>query len=100
MAINPYHIVEEINGIRCSIIEKKVSADRAAFIKTILESSGQEVVTKTEEDGSITVGVTNIVFNLIYALYARSLRTPNNKLVIPSFWYQKQQTDQFYWDYK
>lgn len=100
MAINPYHIIEEINGTRCSIIEKKVSAERAAFIKTILESSDQEVMTNTAEDGSVTVGVTNVIFNLVHALYARSLRTPDNKLVTPAYWYQKQQTDQFYWDYK
>ena len=100
MAINPYHIVEELNGTRCSIVEKKVSAERAGFLKAILEASGQDVMTTTAEDGSVTVGVTNVVFNAMYALYARSLRTPNGKLVIPSYWYQKQQTDQFYWDYK
>jgi len=100
MAINPYHIIEEINGTRCSIIEKKVSAERAAFIKSILESSGQVVLTNTEEDGLVTVGVTSVIFNLVYALYARALKTSNNKLVTPAFWYQKQQTDKFYWNYK
>jgi hypothetical protein len=100
MAINPYHIVEEINGIRCSIIEKKVSAERAAFVKSILESSGQEVLTRTEEDASVTIGVTNIVFNAVHALYARTLKTADKKVVTPAQWYQKQQTDQFYWNYK
>lgn len=100
MAINPYHIVEEINGTRCSIVEKKVSVERAAFVKSILESSGQEVLTRTEEDGSITIGVTNITFNVVHALYARSLKTADKKVVSPAHWYQKEQTDQYYWNYK
>ena len=100
MAINQHHIIEEINSKRCSVIEKKVSAERAAFIKSILESSGQEVVTNTEEDGSVTVGVTNILFNPIHALYARTLRTSDNKLVTPAYWHQKQQDGLYYWDYK
>jgi hypothetical protein len=100
MAINPYHIIEEINGTRCSIVEKKVSAERAAFIKAILESSGQEVLTNTEADGTVTVGVTNIIFNPVHALYARSLVTPDKKVVTPAYWFQKQQTDEFYWGYK
>jgi len=100
MAINPYHSIEEINGKRCSIVEKKVSAERAAFIRSILESSGQEVVSNTEEDGSVTVGVTNILFNPVHALYARSLRTSDKKVVTPAYWFQKQQEGQYYWDYK
>jgi len=100
MAINPHHSIEELNGKRCSVVEKKVSAERAAFIKSILESSGQEVEIKTEEDGSITVGVTNILFNPVHALYARTLRTSNNKLVTPVYWHQKQQDGLYYWDYK
>lgn len=100
MAINPYHVVDELNGKRCSIVEKMVSPERAEFIKAILESSGQEVVTLTAENGSVTVGVTNVLFNPIHALYARSLKTADNKLVTPSYWLQKQQDGQYYWDYK
>ncbi|HEY4786176.1 MAG TPA: hypothetical protein VIH57_09000, partial [Bacteroidales bacterium] len=73
---------------------------RAAFIRSILESSGQEVVSNTEEDGSVTVGVTNILFNPVHALYARSLRTSDKKVVTPAYWFQKQQEGQYYWDYK
>ena len=33
MAINPHHIVEEINGIRCSIIEKKATLEKNRISK-------------------------------------------------------------------
>lgn len=100
MAINPYHSIEELDGKRCAIVEKKVSAERAAFIKSILESSGKEVAARTEEDGSVTVGVTDILFNPVHALYMRALRTADKKVVTPAHWYQKQQEGQYYWDYK
>lgn len=99
MAINPYHIVEEINGKRCSVVEKKISAERAAFLKSILESSKQEVEISADENGECTIGVTNIIFNTYYALYSRMLRTPEGKVVTPAIWFQKQQTGQFYWNY-
>jgi len=100
MAINPHFIIEEINGIRCSIVEKKISPERCAFLTSILESNGMVVVSMANEDGTVTIGVTDIIFNPLYALYSRSLRSPNGKLVTPAYWYQKQQTDLFYWDYK
>jgi hypothetical protein len=99
MAINPHHTIEEINGIRCSLIERKISSERASFIQAILESSGQEVICGTDPEGFITLGVTNLVFNLAHALYARQLRTPDKKLVTPAIWYQKPQTEGFYWEY-
>lgn len=100
MAINPHYTVEELDGKRCSVVEKKVSAERAGFIKSILENSGQEVVTVTDETGTVTIGVTNILFNPTYALYSRSLRTPEGKVVTPAYWYQKESTGDYYWEYK
>jgi len=100
MAINPHHTIEELNGIRCSIVEKKISTDRAQFIKKILECNGLEVQLQNDEAGFTTIGVPKVVFNLIHALYARALKTPEGKLLTPAYWYQKEQTDQFYWNYK
>lgn len=100
MAINPYHTVEEINGTRCSVVEKKVSTERAAFIKGILQNSGLTVEVATDAEGNSTVGVTDITFNTLHALYARKLFTADKKVVNPSFWYQKEQTGDYYWDYK
>jgi hypothetical protein len=89
MAINPYHTIEEINGIRCSIIEKGISSGRADFIKSILESSGFETVLITDENEKKTVGVTDITFNFIHALYSRKLLTSSKEIVTPAIWYQK-----------
>ena|SRR5208283_2608426 len=98
MAINPYHTVEEINGVRCSIIEKGISPERSAFLTNILESSGLSVEVSTN-DGSCTIGVTDVTFNAVYALYNRSLKSMDGKLVTPAIWNQKAQTGEFYWGY-
>jgi hypothetical protein len=100
MAINTHYIIEEVNGTRCSVVEKKISPERASYIKSILESSNLEVVTATDENGSMTVGVTNVMFNFLTALYSRTLFTSDHKLVTPATWFQKEQTGMYYWDCK
>lgn len=100
MAINPYHTVEEINGVRCSVVEKKVSDQRALFLKKLLEHNKLNVYMNKNEDGTYIVGVDNIIFNPINSIYNRSLRTPEGKVLTPAYWYQSQQTDEFYWNYK
>ena len=100
MAINIHHTIEEINGVRCSVVEKKISPERANFLKGILESNKLEVQLVTDENGAITLGVSNISFNPIHAIYGRMLKTPQGKVITPSVWYQKRQIDQFYWEYK
>lgn len=44
MAINKNHEFEELNGIKCGIVEKNVSTERAAFLKELLEFNKYEVV--------------------------------------------------------
>ena len=100
MAINPHHTVEEINGIRCSVIEKRITTERAAYLKAILEFNKMEVVIQSDGDGVFTLGVTNVIFNPIHALYGRVLKNIDGKLVTPAIWYQKEQTGPFYFDYK
>ena len=100
MAINPYHTIEEINGVRCSVVEKKVSEERAMFLKQILEHNKMNVFLSKSEDGSFTIGVDNVLFNPVHSIYNKSLRTPEGKILTPAYWYQKQQTDVYYWNYK
>ncbi len=38
------HIVEELNGVRCSIVEKNATPARAEFLKKILEANGLTVL--------------------------------------------------------
>ena len=98
MAINPYHTVEELDGIRCSVIEKGISPERAEFIKGILEASNQKVVEVIDAEGRHTIGVTDITFNCLYALYGRRLKTTDGRLVTPSIWTNEKVNEGFYWE--
>lgn len=99
MAINPHHTIEELNGTRCSIVERKVSADRALYISRILETSGYTVISVTDETGNVTYGVTDLLFNPVHALYSRSLKMVDGTVVTPAIWNRKYQEEGFYWNY-
>lgn len=112
MAINKNHEFEELDGIKCGIVEKNVSADRAAFLKKILELNHFEVMVvpspapkaapKPAVEGeaavaepvqaptSFTVGVTDYTFNSINAIFGRLLKTPEGKIVTLAYWQQKE----------
>lgn len=105
MAINnAKHIVGEINGVRCTIIETGLSAERAAFLKDLLEYNKLEVVELKEalkdpsDIQSYTIGVTDIVFNPVFAIYERRLKTPEGDIVTPAYWKQEcQECNPMYW---
>ena len=44
MAINQNHLFEELNGVKCAIVEKNASAERVAFLKQLLEFNKYTVV--------------------------------------------------------
>jgi hypothetical protein len=44
MAINKNHEFEELNGIKCAIVEKNATAERVAFLKPLLEFNKYTVV--------------------------------------------------------
>lgn len=100
MAINPHHTIEELNGIRCSVVEKNISDERASYLKSILEVNGMIVQVIKNENGSNTIGVTDLLFNPVHAVYNRSLKTPEGKIMTPAYWLQKKQDDEYYWNYK
>ena len=89
------HTVEEINGIRCTLVEKGIPAQRVDFLKDILESNKLEVVVaevpSKEESAPSTyaLGVTDIVFNPTIAVYEMRLKTREGKSVSPDYWNQK-----------
>jgi len=115
MAINSNHISEELDGIKCVIVEKNVSPERVAFIKPLLEYNFLTVVVvpsppakvvapaaATIEEGAppplpvptapetFMVGVTNMLFNTTNAIYGRLLRTPDGHVVTAAYWQQKE----------
>jgi len=127
MAINQNHLFEELNGVKCGIVEKNVSKERADFLKHILEYNGYTVlivpsppaktappkpaqpataqaatapVTTTAETvpatqvppapETFTVGVTDVTFNPINAIFGRSLKVPGGHIVTLAYWQQKE----------
>lgn len=112
MAINKNHEFEELNGIKCGIVEKNVGPARLSFLKDLLEFNGFEVIAvpspppkaapaPAPKEGepvvaappppipeTFTVGVTDYTFNTINALYGRLLRTRDRKVVTVAYWNQ------------
>jgi hypothetical protein len=121
MAINKNHEFEELNGIKCAIVEKNVSLQRVEFLKNLLQFNGYEVVVaaspapkaapapkpaapangeaQTEQVApppppvpeTFTVGVTDITFNPINAIFGRALHTPDKHVVTLAYWQQKEE---------
>lgn len=112
MAINKNHEFEELNGVKCGIVEKNASAERVEFLRKILEFNRYEVVVvpsappkaapapKTEDGSeaaapppppptSFTIGVTDYTFNPINAIFGRLLKLPNGQIVTQAYWLQK-----------
>jgi hypothetical protein len=96
MAINnAKHIVSEIDGIRCTIIESGVTLERAAFLRQLLEYNKfevKELQIPSEvpgEEPEYTIGVTDLVFNPVFAVYECLLKTPEGGYVTPGYWNQE-----------
>lgn len=95
MSLKAKHIVEEINGIRCTVVEKGISPERVDFLKNVLEFNKFEVQVaedKKETDDAptlFTLGVTDLVFNPVIAVYELKLKTPEGKSISPAYWDQK-----------
>lgn len=87
------HLVEEIDGMRCSVVEKTVSPERTEFLKKLLELNGYAVKIASEgETGTFKIGVTDLLFNPVIDVYKRSLKSFSGKKVTPAYWLQ--QSDQ------
>ncbi len=113
MAINKNHEFEELDGIKCAIVERKASAERVAFLKSLLTFNRFTVVvastpapkalsTPKEEEGSIavpaplaetyTIGVTDVAFNPTNAIFGRLLHTRDGHVVTLAYWQQKEKS--------
>ena len=88
------HIVEEINGIRCTVVEKGAGVGRISFLKQLLTINNFDVQVaeeaKVEENAPVTyiIGVTDIVFNPMIAVYEQTLLTAEGEKVCPAYWNQ------------
>ncbi|MCW3118709.1 MAG: hypothetical protein JWM28_2791 [Chitinophagaceae bacterium] len=115
MAINKNHEFEELNGVKCAIVEKNVKPERVSFLKELLEynrytvivipSPAPKVVTailpkegeqvpdpSSRTPETFTVGVTDVSFNAINAIFGRLLHTKDGHIVTLAYWQQKEKT--------
>jgi hypothetical protein len=167
MAINQNHLFEDLNGVKCAIVEKNVAAGRVDFLRRILEYNRYTVVvvaspppkpaaaapaaatpasapaspaaaipaasaasavpvasvpapaTSAAPEASVaaapaegpgpvgapappaapppppapetfTVGVTDVMFNPVNAIFGRLLKTPEGHIVTLAYWQQKE----------
>ena len=119
MPINKNHEFEELDGVKCGIGEKNVTAGRVAFLRKLLEHNKFTVVVVPSpppkvvvakpivaEEGAepvalvpqpamdapetFTVGVTDYTFNPINAIFGRLLHTPDGHVVTQAYWYQNE----------
>ena len=115
MAINKNHEFEELDGIKCAIVEKNVLESRVAFLKNLLEFNGYTVIVTASPPPkaavpaapvteapvetippepptpeTFTVGVTDVMFNATNAIFGRLLKTPNGNVVTLAYWKQKE----------
>ena len=107
MAINKNHEFDELDGIKCAIVEKNVSEDRVTFLKDLLTGNGftvkvvpspppktavaaPEDPTENTPPATFTVGVTNVVFNATNAIFGRLLKTSEGKVVTLAYWQQSE----------
>ena len=114
MAINKNHEFEELDGVKCGIVEKNASPQRVEFLKNLLEFNHYTVIVvpspapkaapppKPAEGETtapvipplapetFTVGVTDYTFNPINAIFGRQLKTPEGFVVTQAYWQQKE----------
>ena len=114
MAINKNHEFEELDGVKCAIVEKNVSPGRVEFLKQVLElnqftvvvvpspppkappvapppvATGDEPSPAPPPPSSFTVGVTDVTFNAINAIFGRLLKTKTGNKVTLAYWQQKE----------
>ncbi len=109
MAINKNHEFEELDGVKCGIVEKNVSPERAAFLKNLLGFNHYTVIVvpspapkaapkpaegtdspAPEAPATFTVGVTDYTFNSVNAIFGRMLKTPDGHIVTQAYWQQKE----------
>ncbi len=123
MAINQNHLFEDLNGIKCAIVEKNVSPARVEFLRGVLEYNGYTVMVVDSPPPkappvaakpaappaipeasappppppaptTFTVGVTDVTFNPVNAIFGRLLKAPGGHIITLAFWQQKEGSPQ------
>jgi hypothetical protein len=117
MALNKNHEFEELDGVKCGIVEKNVLPERVEFLKALLMHNGYTVIavpspapkaapakplaegeeneassaeTTAAKPTTFTVGVTDYTFNSTNAIFGRLLKTEEGNVVTLAYWQQKE----------
>ena len=120
------HSLEEINGVRCAVVEKNVSPERMEFLTKLLELNGYTVMVAASPPPKVvarpappvaegaeppppppppppapetfTVGVTDFLFHPQLAIYERALKRADGKIVSIDYWNQQpEKEEEYYW---
>ena len=98
------HNIAEIDGVRCTVVETGLTDARAGFLKDLLVFNRYDVKMEQEKakDGSLIetfiLGITDIIFNPMIAVYEKKLFRKDGKTVTPNYWNQKPEQDDIpYW---
>jgi len=92
---NAKHLVIEIEGIRCTVVESGTTLERVAFLSDLLQFNKLEVKEMKEpsetpdSEQKYTIGVTDLVFNPVFAVYEKQLKTREGSFVTPGYWKQE-----------
>jgi hypothetical protein len=90
------HTVAEIEGARCTVVESGLSESRALFLKELLFLNHFEVKMEVEKSkdgspsGTYVLGVTDLLFNPVIAVYGHRLMRNDGHSVTPVYWNQWQ----------
>ncbi len=114
MAINQNHLFEDLDGVKCAIVEKNVSKDRVEFLRQVLSYNHYTVIAVLSPPPkattaliaasagaagdapepvlpeTYTVGVTDVAFNPTNAIFGRLLTLPGGHIVTRAFWFQQE----------
>ena len=120
MAINKNHEFEDLDGIKCAVVERNLTPERLEFLKDLLEFNRfttvvvvspppkaaapkpaapaaegaapepPPVVEAPPAPELFTLGVTDSTFNATNAIFGRLLRTTDGHIVTLAYWQQKE----------
>ena len=88
------HIVAEIEGVRCTVVETGLTESRTAFLKDLLLHNGFTVKVEREKakDGSsletYILGVTDILFNPMISVFQHRIFRKDGKEATVGYWNQ------------
>jgi hypothetical protein len=88
------HIIQEIEGVRCSVVETGAGKQRMEFLKEILTLNKYEVKTalldkkEGETADTYVIGVTDLLFNPVIEVYKRRLLSKTGHKITPAYWLQ------------